>query len=474
MSHLYSDLANKFVQSIDRGVYKAGERLPGIRITSNNAGVSTATVVAAYRRLEQEGYIEAKPKSGFFVRPKMQTLLAEPRFKPTRPRPKPVSGQERVLRLIQNIGQANLIQFGANVPDASYLPTHAISKAVSKVSRKYKTAATNYEVPPGLPLLRQQIARRMVDLGSICRPDDVLITNGCQEALYLTLKSTTKAGDVVAVESPTYYGLLQIIDSLGLKALEIPTHPREGISISALRQALEQWPIRACIVAPNFSNPTSALMPEANRSQLLGLISEFPAVSFIEDDVYGDLYFGSQRPGILQSLDSPNVFYCSSFSKSLSPGLRIGWVVAPKIQDRLEYEKFVTNCATPTLNQLATAELLAKGRYDNHLKGMRIALCQAMSKLANRVHQHFPHNTKVTRPSGGMALWVELDKSISATDLADIALAKGISLAPGPIFSSTGQFKHYIRLTCAVAWNEPVEEAIKLLGTLVKKRLQTK
>jgi len=469
MSYLYTDLANQFARSINQGLYKGGDRIPAVRSTSLTTGVSPATVVAAYRHLELEGYIESRPRSGFYVRTRLANTLAEPQLSNVTPKPKPVTGQEHVLRLIQQISRPNLVQFGANVAAPCFLPTLEISKALAKVSQRQRKWSATYEVPPGLLQLRHTIARRMAELGNICSPDDVIITNGCQEALYLSLKSKTQVGDIVAVESPTYYGLLQIIDALGLKALEIPTDPKLGISVSALELALEQWPIRACIVSANFSNPLGALMPEKNRQGLVDLINSYPNLTLIEDDIYGDLNFEQRRPSILQSLDTKkNIIYCSSFSKTLAPGLRIGWIVTKRDHQRLEYEKFVTNCATPTVNQMAVAELVSSGKYNRHLKGMRIALQQAMSKLTDRVHQHLPASTKVTRPIGGMALWLEFDKRVSAIELSEQALSHGISIAPGPIFSSSGKYKNCIRMTCAIEWNTKVERALEQLGQLVR------
>jgi len=467
MTLLYADLARTITEKIDKGVYASGERLPGVRAVSRSAGVSVSTAVAAYRQLEIEGYLQAKPRSGFYVAPRLNSTL--PAVQPTtRPcTPKPVSGQQRVLDLVQRLNQPGITQFGANVPDASYLPTHEISRTMSRVGRLHGPRAAGYEVPPGLPALRHQIAKRMASYGHICSPEDIVITNGCQEALYLSLKATTKPGDVVAVESPTYYGLLQILDALDLKALEIPTDPQDGISLDALSKALTNWPVNACILAPNFSNPIGALMPLHRREQLMALLNEYPHVSVIEDDIYGDLAFTDHRPNTLQSYGGLNQsIYCSSFSKSLSPGLRIGWVAAPNLTKQLEYEKFVTNCATPSANQLVVAHLLKSGKYDRHLKKFRLELGQSMRRLIDRVSTHFPETTKITHPQGGMALWCELAPGARSMELAERAIEQAISIAPGPIFSSSNRFTRCLRLTCAVPWNANVERAIKTLGHL--------
>jgi DNA-binding transcriptional MocR family regulator len=468
MANLYSELANHLALSIDQGILQPGDKLPGVRSTSKNAGVSPSTVVAAYRHLETEGYIEAKPRSGFYVRPRLQTTMPEPGTSRPASRPKPVTGQELVLQLIQNINAPDLVQLGANIPDPSFLPTRAVSRALVKIANRHRVQSCDYEVPPGLPSLRQHISKHMAGIGCITSADDIVITSGCQEAVYLSLKCVTKPGDVVAIESPTYYGLLQAIESLGLKALEIPTHPRHGISVEALQLALEQWPVKACVVIPNFSNPVGALMPDERKLALVRLINKHASVTLIEDDIYGDMNFEGKRPGVLKSLETKNnVIYCSSFSKSVSAGLRIGWAISNRHCQRLGYEKFVTNIASSTISQLTISSLLDTGAYERHLRTMKVALSQNTSRMIERIGRYFPVNTRVTRPGGGMTLWVELHKKADTTQLYHLALQQGISIAPGQIFSSSPlKYKNCLRLNCAIGWSDEVDSALRVLGEL--------
>ncbi|MFK7978206.1 MAG: PLP-dependent aminotransferase family protein, partial [Halioglobus sp.] len=458
MAQLYSEIATHLAKKKKKGVYQAGERLPGVRSISRSEGVSPSTVVTAYRHLETEGYIEARPRSGFYVRPRMHSSLEQPRTSKPVAKPKPVTGQGLVLQLIQNINTPNLVQLGANVPDTSFLPTRAINRALSAVTNASQNGICGYEVPPGLLALRQQIAQRMVARGCITDPDDIVITSGCQEAVYLSLKSVTKPGDIVAIESPTYYGLLQAIDALGLKALEIPTHPAEGVSIDALQLALEQWPVKACVVVPNFSNPLGALMPDERKQALVALINQHSNVTLIEDDIYGDLNFEGKRPSVLKSFETnDNIIHCASHSKTVSAGLRIGWAISQKHSQQLAYEKFVSNCATSTVGQLTVAKFLASGSYDRHIRTMQITLMQNTRRLIDRIAQHFPSGTKVSRPAGGMTVWVELEGRVDTTELAHQALAQGISIAPGQIFSSSGgKYKNCLRLNSGVLWSEQV------------------
>lgn len=471
MDHLYSRLASELAASIDRGLYRPGDRLPGIRLTSEKQGVSAATAVAAYRQLELDGYVEARPRSGFYVRARRRIAFGEPGPSQPRSRPKIVSKQERVMQLSRASRRPGVIQLGAAVPDPCHLPTRAIERALAAAAHHRRVQSCAYEFAPGLKELRQQIARLMAESGSVVEPDDVLITNGCQEALFLSLKLLTQPGDVIALESPTYHGLLQVVESLGLKALEIPTHPRHGLSLQALELAFEQWPVKACVVVPNFSNPLGSCMSDENKRALVDLATRYD-VALIEDDIYGNLSFSGQRPSCLKTFDRDDrVFHCSSFSKTLSPGLRVGWVVSHRHRETLGYEKHLINSASPTITQIAVADLLESGRYERHLRKLRRELAQSVDRMLGMLDRHFPEGTRVTRPTGGFVLWLELPDSVDAMALADAAMMENISVSPGPLFSNTGKYSHHLRISCGQAWSETVEKAIIRLSELVKAQL---
>jgi DNA-binding transcriptional MocR family regulator len=341
---------------------------------------------------------------------------------------------------------------------------------MTRVLRQHGDAVGAYAFPPGHIALRRQIAKRMTELGCPVDPDALVITNGCQEALGLALRALTQPGDVVAIESPTFYGLLQVIEALGLKALEIPTHPHDGISIEALEFALQQWPVRACIVSPNFSNPLGSAMSTARKRALVDLLGQ-KNIPLIEDDVYGDLGFDGARPGIAKTFDNDGVVYCSSFSKTLTPGLRIGWIAAGRYQAQIEYHKYVLNLAAPTAPQLAVAELLERGGYDRYLRQARRDYATAVARMIGAVEMYFPDGTRVTQPQGGFVIWVEFPTAIDGNILYQQALTHGISIAPGTMFSATGRYRNFIRLNCAVPWDTRTEKAIVRLGQLASAML---
>lgn len=466
---LYHRLAGELREQITEGVYGPGERLPGVRALGRARGMSVATVLAAYRRLEDEALIEARPRSGYYVCPRPGGPVPLPAPSAPAAQPGPVTGQELVLSLVKATNVDGLVQLGAAVPDATFLPTRAVERALLQAARRHRSRAAAYEFPPGLPELRRQIARRLTQAGCAVGPDEIVITNGCQEALVLALRALTRPGDVVAIESPTFYGLLQALEALQLEALEIPTDPVEGLSLDALQLALERWPVKVCVATPSFSNPLSYCMPEARKRALLALLGAH-GVPLIEDDLYGDLGFAAQRPPPCLSLvqgSGAEVIYCSSFSKTLSPGLRVGWIVPGRHQGRVEYLKYVLNLATPTVSQLALAELLGGGGYERHLRAVRGDYARAVARMIDAVMRHFPAGTRITQPAGGFVIWVELAPQVDSLKLAKLARAEGISIAPGPIFSATQKYRNFMRLSCACPWDGRIEAALERLTRLL-------
>jgi DNA-binding transcriptional MocR family regulator len=426
-----------------------------------------ATAVTAYQVMADRGHIEARPRSGYYVRERQIIHSIEPDSSTSTVAPRLVSNQAMAMALIKAANDPGIVQLGAAVPDPAFLPTQAIGRALAKVMRVDRSQAAGYMMPPGAPELRRQIAKRMNESGSEVSADSIVITTGCQEALSLALRAVTKPGDVVVVESPTFYGLLHVLESLKLEALEIPSHPRDGIALDALAFALDRWPVKACVISPNFSNPLGCVMPDENKRTLIRLLDKYQ-IPLIEDDVYGDLGFNQRRPTTCKDLSpQADILYCGSFSKSLSPGLRVGWIAAGRHHDRIEYLKYVTSIASPTAPQLAVAELLANGRYERYLREVRGRYASAVARMSDAVMKYFPDGTRVSLPQGGFVLWVELPGGNDSFEMARRALKQGISIAPGPLFSASGKFVHNFRLSCARVWDDRLERALITLARLV-------
>ncbi len=466
MSKRYEQVANEVARQIEQGVYLPGQKLPGVRKLSEQCGVSISTVIQAHQLLEDQGLIEARPRSGYYVRTRVRQIPEQPAMTSPTPKPTKISGQQLAMELSRACRQPGVVKLGAAVPNQLFLPIRAVNQSLTKVTREQTIRSASYEFPPGSPELRQQIARRMLDANCQIAPSDIVITSGCQEALTLCLRAVAKAGEIIALESPTFYGLLQVVESLGLKALEIPTDPQQGISLDALKLAIEQWPVKACVVVGNYNNPMGYCMPDADKQKLVRLLNRHN-IPLIEDDVYGELTYDHHRPCAAKSFDKHhNVLYCNSFSKTISPGLRVGWIVPGKYQEQIEYLKYISSLATPTLSQLAIADFLQRGGYDRYLRQVRSQYVRQITLFTQAISKHFPEGTKVTRPQGGFVLWVELPRKINSLDIFHKAIANKISIAPGPIFSATGKYRNFIRINCAQPWNDEVEAAMIFLGRL--------
>jgi DNA-binding transcriptional MocR family regulator len=361
------------------------------------------------------------------------------------------------------------VQLGAAVPHSDFLAVKGVNKALKAVCAQAQDHSDHYDFAPGYEPLRGQIALRMQDVQCKVQQADVVVTNGCQNALVLALKAVTQPGDVVAIESPTFYGLLHVIESLGLQALEIPTDPISGISLSALSLAFEQWDVKACVLIPNYGNPLGHCMSDTNKRQLVALAKKVK-VQLIEDDIYGDLGLSNQRSLPLLSFD-PDVIYCSSFSKTLSPGLRVGWVISGQHQERIEYLQYVNSLSAPTLAQRAVYEYLRYQSYDRYLREVRGKYRQQLHRVRSLIYTSFPEGTKVSDPAGGFVLWVECPATVNTLVLYEDALAKNISIAPGPMFSPRKKYQHCFRVNCAQPWDAKFQWALVTLGGLVELQL---
>ncbi|MDX9875838.1 MAG: PLP-dependent aminotransferase family protein, partial [Spongiibacteraceae bacterium] len=440
--------------------------LPGVRRLAQQHHVSISTAVSACRELEQRRLVEARPRSGFFVCPPA-IQLETPRPRVSKGRPRAATGQDQLLQLVHAAGDRSIVNLGAAVPDADYLPASAIEQAIRTVWREQRRRCMGYEFPPGAPELRVQIARRLAAMQCRVSPEQVLVTNSCHESLIIALRMLTSPGDVVVLESPTYYGLLQVAEALGLKVVEVPSDPTAGISLEALREALQRWPVKACVVVANFSNPLGVCLSDDRKQALLQLLTEHQ-VPLVEDDIYGDLPFAGPRPRPIKSWDTQGlVYYCSSSSKTVAAGLRVGWLVPGRDERRASYLQFINSVSVATASQLALAKYLERGRFEREMRQVSALHARSVAHMAERVSQLFPPGTRLSRPSGGFVLWVELPGATDTSELLPDALQAGVSFAPGKLFSASGKYANCLRLNCAVRWDARVERALLTLVRLI-------
>ena len=317
---LYGQVAIKIEKLIRSGALRPGDRLPSVRRACAQHNVSLTTAVQAYLSLENRGLIEARPKSGFFVCSKSWDQVQEPATSLVRQSVTPVGVGSLQSQVFDSVRKPDVIPLGAAYPGVENLPVQKLGRIMTAVVRHAGERGVGYDMPPGSEPLRRQIARRSLDWGSNLSPDEIITTCGGTEALALCLRAVTKAGDVVVVEAPTYFGMLQQIEELGLKVLEIPMHPRDGMNLDALETALKKRRVAACLATPNFNNPLGSLMPDESKQRLAALLAR-RGIPLIEDDINGELYHGTQRPRVAQSYDRDGlVLLCGSFSKTIAPG----------------------------------------------------------------------------------------------------------------------------------------------------------
>jgi len=467
----YEQLAELIVDMIGNGTLSPGSRLPSVRAVSEQQRISIFTALQAYRLLADRGILVARPQSGYYVAGKYRGALALPSTSRPRAGASTVSISGAVAALLEHASNSVLVPLGCAVPNAALLQSKRLDFALARAARQHGTLYNVYCAPQGEPSLRREIAKRAMRFGHALSPDDVLVTNGCTEALMLALTAVAKPGDTIAIESPTYFGLLHTLEVLGLKALEVPTDPTRGVDISALACFLDTEPVAACMLSSNFSNPLGSAMAEADKRTLLALLARH-GVPLIEDDVYGDIHFARERPRPFIALDGgANTIYCGSFSKSLAPGYRIGWIVAGAYTQRVLERKLASSLCSPVLPQVALADFLASGSYDVHLRRIRRIFEENLLRMTRIIEASFPAGTKVSQPIGGFVLWLELPKKFDSRSLFDKALKQGICFAPGDVFSASRRFRNCLRLSVGSGWSDRIEDGVRRLGQLAQELL---
>ncbi len=465
----YDQVSRYIMDLIDQGTLKPGDRAPSLRKLSKSLKVSIATVNQAYLTLEEKGVLKARPQSGFYVHADLNREIATPKPIISTCQPRKVRFGELFEEIFAISNDPHIAPFAAARPSMELMPAKALMRETRSVIARHALESMDYCFPPGHDKLRQQIALRYTDLGLNVPPEEIIITNGATEGLSLALQTVAKRGDIIAVESPTYFSVLRLIEKMGMLALEIDSDPQTGISLDALEFALDTMDITAMLLVPNFNNPAGSLMPSAHKREVVRLLGE-RGIPLIEDDVYGDLYFGDERPDICKCYDEQGlVLSSSSFSKTLAPGFRMGWVTGGRFHDRLLEWKQATSSASPSLQQLAVAEFLRSGQYDRHLARLRKAFRAQVEKARFMIARLFPEGTRISDPQGGFVLWIELPRGTNCFELYNEALQQGIGITPGMLFSATRKFRNYIRINCGFPWSEENERALEKLAEIAKR-----
>jgi DNA-binding transcriptional MocR family regulator len=462
----YQRLVNYFCREINEGVLPAGARMPSIRSLARSQKLSKTTVITAYSQLEAKGLIESRPKSGFFVSPQKKGVLniRNPAMSQPIVKPAPVSTSQIIIDLMEKAASFDLL------PKADQPPENVeLRQCLSRAQRKETTAEQRYyDEPLGYLALRQQVAIRVHHSQKAVTAEDVVITHGCQHSLLLALMSTTEPGDIVAIESPSFYGAIQLLETLNRKVIELPSSPVTGIDVDAFESAAKKWDIKALIISPNYSTPTGACMPDTHKVELLNHCIEHHVV-IIEDDIYSDLHFGLNKPRSIYSFDTAaNVMLCSSFSKTLSRDIRLGWILPGRSMQKVKRLKIVTSIATGITLQKGLAMYLEQGSYERYIRKKRSNLEIQSIQWQDAIKEHLLSVQSCSFPKGGLALWAELPKQIDTIKLYEKAQVNGITITPGPLFSSQNKYKNYLRLSFSEALTTKRKEALNCLGQLIK------
>jgi len=465
----YDQVTRYINDLIEKGELKPGDKAPSLRKLSKQLGVSIATVSQSYLNLEDQGVLSAKPQSGFFVKALDKQISNIPRLASTPGQPRKVRFGELFEEIFSNADNPRIIPFGTAKPSMEFMPVKSLTRTTRSILSRHPKKCMDYNFPPGDRRLREQIALRYQHRRVTA--DDVIVTSGATEALSLSLQTVAKRGDIIAVESPTYFAVLRMIEKMGMLAIEIDTDPETGMELEALEEAFDTMDIKAVLASPNISNPLGSLMPEEKKRALVNMLAERD-IPLIDDDIYGEVYFGDKAPRSAKSYDLNNlVLSCSSFSKSLAPGYRIGWVLAGRYRKKVQELKQATFSATSSINQLAMAEFLASGQYDRHLVRLRKSMREQVEKGRYMISKSFPEGTCISNPQGGNVLWVEMPRGCNCIEIFNRALQHNIGVTPGILFSATRRFKNCLRINCGFPWTETNEAAINTLGRIVAETL---
>ncbi|XPV75641.1 MAG: PLP-dependent aminotransferase family protein [Desulfovibrio sp.] len=463
----YRAVESHIIRLLDSGALNSGDKLPSLRGLSRSLRVSVSTVNQAYLELEKRGVIESKPRSGFFVNEQLAKMPAPVVQKGELLEPTTVNRSQLIKTVLHAIGDRSLTQLGIIEPASKFLPCNEIGRSMRSILKENPYEAINYASVEGWEPLRRQICFRSLDAGISITPDDVLITHGAMEALYLALRTLTRPGDNVLIQSPAYFCFLQLLENCGLRAIEVPSSPEHGVDIEKLQLAVDKYDIKACIFNANFSNPDGSVSSAESKKEIVRILAK-RNIPLVEDDVSGETAFNGEHPSTFKQFDTTGtVFYCSSYSKTLVPGYRIGWCLPGKFYSRTYDVKATTNVCSVVPTQIAVADYLATGKYNKHLKKLQAIYEHNMHTMLGAIARFFPEGTRATRPKGGGVIWIELPAGVDGVRLFYKASEHGIGIAPGSIFSTHEEYSNYIRLSFCGEWSDATEEGMKTLGKLI-------
>ena len=467
-SFLYQQVIDFIENQHKSGVYLSGDKLPSLRKLSRQLDISVPTVKQAYIELERQGRVCVRPQSGYYLTAQQVRTLKPRPAKWSHCIPSEVQCRSMIEQVYEAVHLPNTVALGISNPIQAHPPDKALARLMRSVLSKVSDKAVSYGPVNGDVKLRMELAFRYQEQGVSIDPNDIIITNGAQEALSIALQCVAQKGDVIAIESPCFFGMIELIESLGMKALEVYTCTEDGVCLDELTKAIDEHSITACLFSTAINNPLGSMKTDQQRQDIVNLLEQYN-IAFIEDDVYSELYFTDKKPKPAQLYSEKGlVMTCSSFSKTAAPGYRTGWLLPGKYEEKAKRIKRAQSSSTPMLQQWTLYDYLANGDYDRHLTILRQTLIYNCERMRSLIAENFPKEVCISKPQGGSVLWVRCQSHVNTSDFFKQALDQGVSFAPGIVFSPSGKYRNYMRISFGVKWDDKIENAIVTLGELVK------
>ena len=449
------------------GALRPGDKLPSLRKLSRQFDISVPTVKQAYVELERQGTISARPQSGYYLKAKQARTLLPMRATWASCQPTEISCRSLIEQVYEAVHVPDSVALGISNPVNAHPPDKTLARLMRTVLSRVSEKAVSYGPINGDPKLRLNLAFRYQEHGVLVNHEDLIITNGAQEALSIALQCVAERGDIIAVESPCYFGQIELIESLGMKALEVYTCTEEGVCVAELAKVIKEHHVKACLFSTAISNPLGSMMTDKQRQAMVNLLEKNNIV-LIEDEVYSDLYFTEKRPVPAQLYSKKGlVLTCSSFSKTAAPGYRVGWLLPGKFEEKAKRIKRAQSCSTSMLQQWTLTDYLMSGEYDRHLQVLRKTLRYNCERMRALIAENFPEQVCISKPKGGSVLWLRCRSHVDTSQFFNQAIAQGVNFAPGEIFSPSGKYKNFMRISYGVQWSDKIDQAVKVLGKLV-------
>jgi len=464
----YKKFTDEIEKNITNGLLKPGDRLPSVRKIKDEYQISISSVQNGYDYLVYKGLVKSIPRSGYIVDYQLNknSIFSDADFKPI---PRNSVFRENLFATSHQVQHNEIIHLNAAVPSDFLIPQKLVLSAMQKAIREKGASLLRYYPSNGKEELRGLISKRSALHGELVQQDEIIITDGALQALYIALAVTTQPNDIIAVESPCVFSVLEVIANLHLRTVEIPVRNTTGIDLNILEHVCQKNNIKAIVVTSNFHNPTGILMSDKSKKDLYNIASSND-IPIIENDIYGDLYFNGTRPSTIRNYDNKDlVITVSSFSKSIAPGIRLGWLSAGRYFSSAERLKFALGRSVSPINQEVVIKLLSTLSYDRHLRSLRRQLELQAIKLVNHFNEYFPDEISTTIPQGGYSLWIQLEPDRDMEIFYKTCEKFGVSFTPGHTFSFTNNFDHCFRSVFSNRLSSETFEAIEKIGKWMKK-----